>query len=119
MSLTLSARNTVLPLLLSGTVYIALHTGNPGDDASANQVADGSYARQPATFSINTGTGTAISNETLNFSFSGSATVTHVSMWSAATGGAAVERQSLSAPVDVTSGTFTIAAGDITLGGAS
>lgn len=119
MSLTLSARNTVLPLLLSGTVYIALHTANPGDTAAANEVTDASYARQAATFSVNTGTGTAISNETLNFHFAAAATVTHVSMWSAATGGTATERQPLSAPVDVTSGTFTIAAGDITLGGVS
>lgn len=119
MSLTLSARNTILPVLLPGTVYIGLHTGNPGDTAAANEVASGSYSRQAATFTINTGTGTAISNETLNFNLSAAMTITHISMWSAATGGTALEKQPLSAPVAVTSGTFTIAAGDITLGGAS
>lgn len=119
MSLTLSARNTILPTLVGGTVYIALHTAAPGDAGSANELVDSSYARQAATFTIDSGTGTASLAATLNFSLSAAATITHISMWSAATGGTASEQQSLTAPVAVSSGTFTIAAGDITLGGVS
>lgn len=117
MSLTLSARNTILPLILPGTVYVALHTSNPGDTASANEVSDSSYARQPATFTINTDSGLAVSNETLTFSLAASHTITHISLWSAATGGTAVESQTLTSAVSVTDGTFIIGAGNITLGG--
>lgn len=117
MGLTLSARNTVLPILLPGTVYIALHTSNPGDTATASEVVDASYARQAATFTINTGTGTAATSAALTYTLAASHTITHISMWSAATGGTAVESQPLTAPVNVTGGTFIIAAGNITLGG--
>jgi hypothetical protein len=119
MSLTLSARNTILPTLFPGTVYIALHTGNPGDTGSANELVDSSYARQPATFTIDSGTGTAALAAAIDFSIATTVTLTHISIWSAATGGTASNRQPLTAPVDVSSGTFTIAAGDITIGGAN
>lgn len=116
MSLTLSARNTVLPTLFSGTVYVALHSGNPGDTASANELSGGGYARQPATFSIDNSTGTASLVSGVSFTVSGTVTITHISMWSAATGGTAFNRQPLASPVQA-SGTFTIATGDITVGG--
>ena len=119
MSLTLSARNTILPTLFSGTVYIALHTGNPGDSGSANEVSGGGYARQPATFTIDPSTGTVALSAGLNFTVGSTMTLTHISIWSAVSGGTASNRQPLTAPVEVSSGTFTIAAGDITVGGAS
>ena len=117
MSLTLSARNSILPSLLSGTVYIALHTGAPGDSATANEVTDGSYSRKPATFSINAATGTAILDAAITFSLSSTLTLTHISIWSAASGGNASNSQPLTAPTQVASGSFTIAAGGITIGG--
>lgn len=117
MSLTLSARNSVLPTLFSGTVYIALHAGNPGDSATANEISGGGYARQPATFTVDTSTGTAVLGAGLSFTVGKGVTLTHISMWSAQTGGTAFNRQPLSAPVQVPSGTFTIAAGDINTGG--
>ena len=117
MSLTLSARNSVLPSLFAGTVYIALHSGNPGDSATANELSDGSYERQPATFNVDSGTGTAILGAGLTFAVGSTVTLTHISMWSSASGGAAFNRQPLTAPVQVSSGTFTIAEGDIITGG--
>lgn len=117
MSLTLSARNSVLPTLFAGTVYVALHAGNPGDSATSNEISGGGYARQPASFNIDTGTGTAILGAGLTFSVGSNFTLTHISMWSAASGGSAFNKQPLTAPVQVSSGTFTIAAGDITTGG--
>lgn len=117
MSLTLSARNSILPSLFSGTVYVALHTGSPGDTGSGNELATSGYARQAATFSVNTSTGTASLVAAVNFNVSATVTLTHISIWSAATGGSASTSQPLLAPVQVTSGTFTIAAGDITVGG--
>lgn len=119
MSLTLSARNSILPGLYSGTVYVALHTDNPGDSGSADELSTSGYTRQPATFNVDTGTGTASLAAALNFNISSTVTLTHISIWSAATGGAASTRQPLLAPVVVSSGTFTIAAGDITIGGAA
>jgi len=119
MSLTLAGRNIALPTLLPGTLYIALHTGNPGDAGSANQLADGSYTRQPTAFAVNTSTGTAASSSALNFTLSATATLTHISIWTAASGGTCVSSQPLTAPVSASAGTFTIAAGDINLGGVS
>jgi hypothetical protein len=119
MSLTLSARNSILPSLYSGTVYVALHTGNPGDSGSANELTTSGYTRQAATFTVNTTTGTAALVAALNFNISSTVTLTHISIWSAASGGSASTRQPLLAPVQVSSGTFTIAAGDITIGGAA
>lgn len=121
MSLTLQARNTTLPTLLSGTVYVALHTADPGDDASANECTDGSYTRQSTTFTLNSGIGQSANDLALSFNFANATTITHMSVWSAQTGGTPAVKQALAAPVAASGSPLIIAvaAGDITIGGPS
>jgi hypothetical protein len=61
-------------------VKAALYTGNPGTAGTANEVTGGSYARQTATFSANSGGACAL---TSNVSFTGmpACTVTHWGLW--------------------------------------
>lgn len=63
---------------------IGLHTGDPGEDGSANEVTGGSYARQNVTFSAATG-GLTSNTGTVTFSGMPACTVTHVSVWDATT----------------------------------
>ena len=47
-ALTNHGEDLALDTLLAGTVYIALHTGDPGEDADQNEVTiaiDADYAR--------------------------------------------------------------------------
>jgi hypothetical protein len=48
------------------TVYLALHTGDPGI-TGANEVTGGSYARQTITFAADGGTGTSLNTGTTDF----------------------------------------------------
>ena len=77
--------------------YIGLHTGNPGT-TGANEATGGGYARQPITWAtgdasdgVKTATQVAISVP--------AGTYTHVSLWSAATGGTLRDTHDL--PTDV------------------
>ena len=57
-ALTNYGEDLALDTLLAGTVYIALHTGDPGEDADQNEVTtviDADYARKSATFAAGTG----------------------------------------------------------------
>lgn len=129
-----TAENDVLALLFNatalswnanGSLYVALHTGDPGEGGSqtTSECAFGSYARQAVarsgagwTVSGNTATNAA----TISFPecTSGSETVTHVSIGTASGGaGQIVYSGALSASRSVSSGiTLQFAAGalDIT-----
>ncbi|WP_295487847.1 hypothetical protein [uncultured Pseudomonas sp.] len=119
MSMTLYARVQTLTQLLGGTVYVGLHTANPGDTGSANEVSVSGYARQAASFSLNSSTGTSVNSGALSFPAASSGyTVTHYSIWTAATGGNCLVRQELNAPQTIASGgTATVSAGALTVGG--
>jgi len=83
---------------LLDTVYISLHTGDPGT-TGANEVTGGSYARESAAFSQASSNPTTASNSgAVQFTQATGAwgTVTHFGIWSAASsgdylGGAAVD----------------------------
>jgi len=71
------------------TLYLALHTANPDEDGSGNEVStvDTAYARQTVAFTTtgNTTSNTAAveyATATGNFG-----TVSHVAVWDASTGG--------------------------------
>lgn len=120
MSLTLYGRVQALQALnLSSTVYVALHTGNPGDAGSANEVTDSAYSRLSATFTFNSATGTYALSTALTWpAANGSYTITHISIKDAATGGNTLVRQALTAAVSIAAGgTPAFAVGDITVGG--
>jgi hypothetical protein len=64
------------------TVTLSLHTGDPGEDGTANEVAGGSYARQPVTFSAAANpAGTIASSIDVNFTGMPAATITHGGLW--------------------------------------
>tara|TARA_R110002051_G_scaffold315561_1_gene394042 strand:+ start:118 stop:522 length:405 start_codon:yes stop_codon:yes gene_type:complete len=75
-----------------GTLYVALHTANPGEAGSANEASGSGYARQVITFgsaATDTAGATSISNdsEPVFGAFTGPLTFTHVSITDAVTGG--------------------------------
>ncbi|KTT33817.1 hypothetical protein SB18R_03270 [Pseudomonas oryzihabitans] len=119
MSMSLYARNQLLGLLVSGkTLYVSLHTGSPGDSGSS-EVTDKNYARQAASFNVDSSTGAATLGGALTWKAVAAAlTVTHVALYDAANGGNQIARQALKATTTYAAGdTPTIAAGDLTLRG--
>lgn len=99
----------------NGAVWVKLHTGDPGSAGTSN--AAGETSRQQATFG-SAASGRAISNTT-NIEWSSvstTETITHISLWSASSGGTFLGRDELSAPASLTAGDpFRIPAGDLDL----
>lgn len=94
------------------TVYFGLHTANP-TDAGTSEVAGGSYARQSGTFAAASG-GQCSNAAGLSFGPLPAVTVTHWSVWSAASGGTQIAYGQLSTPRTVTAGDLlTAAAGQL------
>lgn len=95
-------------------VYVKLHTGDPGEDGTAN--AAGNTTRQAATFAApaNPG-GTMSSNADVTWTnVSTSETYTHASLWDAAAGGNCLVTGALTSPKAVVAGdTFTIPSGNL------
>lgn len=119
MSLTLAGRNQVLPSLLTGTLYVALHSADPGDAGTNNELTDGNYTRQAVAFSVDSATGLASNTSALSFpTLAGAAMVTHISIKTAATDGTTLVRQPLAAGQSFNAaGVPSFAAGAITVGG--
>lgn len=89
--LSVANENAILNALLRNvsftgpaTVYVSLHTGDPGQ-TGANEVSGGSYARQAAAWSAASG-GSIANSGALSFTMPAS-TITHWGVWSAASGG--------------------------------
>jgi len=66
-------------------VYVSLHTDDPGT-TGANEVSGGSYARQQLTLAAPSNKQTS-NSAALTFSNMPAVTVTHIGLWTAATGG--------------------------------
>jgi len=73
------------------SVYVSLHTADPGDAGAANELTDSGYARKISTYDAPTsGAGTTQNSGDITFNAiadAGPFTVTHVGMWDAATAG--------------------------------
>ena len=71
---------------LIGSPYVQLHTGDPGDDGTSNVSAE--TTREQITFSASSG---GVKNSSSQPSWqnwaAGTETITHVSLWTAASGG--------------------------------
>ena len=117
MSFTDAVKNAMLELLdeSSGSqpiTHISLHTADPGTSGTS-EVTGGSYARQAVTWGAASG-GVKSNTGSLGFSVPAGTTVTHVGGWSASSGGTWRGGGTLSASqAFATSGTYTIAAGDL------
>jgi hypothetical protein len=95
-------------------VYIKLHIGDPGEDATGNPA--GETTRQAADWSVASG-GTAALSATVTWtSVSNSETYSHFSAWDASTAGNPLFYGALDSGVAVTAGgTFNLTACPVTL----
>ena len=86
-----------LPLQVA-TPYVALHTSDPGDGATATEVSDGGYVRKLASFpQATSGTGVTQNSADITFGAVQGAgyTVTFVSIWTAVSAGTMLMSQAL------------------------
>jgi hypothetical protein len=96
--------------------YVKLHTGDPGS-AGANNAA-GNTTRQAATFSAASSGSITTSADIVWTNVSTTETYSHVSFWTASSGGTYLGNAALTASKAVTAGdNFRIAAGSLTLSG--
>lgn len=95
--------------------YIKLHTADPG--AAGANAAFGDTTRQAATFSAAGADGTITTSADVNWTnVTAAGTVTHVSFWSAVTGGTFLGSDDLAVSRVLAIGdNFTILAGDVDL----
>jgi len=98
------------------TLYLALFTSNPADDASGTEVSTSgtAYARQTVTFTVSGNTATtsaAVEFPTATASFG---TVTHVAVYDASTAGNLIAYAALTSSKTIDTGdVFRVPAGDL------
>lgn len=112
---TLIGKNTVLDSGLPDVVYAALHSGNPGADGSANEVAGGdpAYARQLVTLAA---AANASRNMVAAVTFDvPPGTVAYVSYWTAQTGGVCLATDDVTAEVFAAQGQYRLNASTLRL----
>lgn len=99
------------------TVYVALHTTDPQDDASGAEVSGGSYARTSATFGApSDGTSTTTADITFPTATASWGTVTHIGIWDASTSGNLLYHTPLDTQKAIDSGdVFKILTGNLTV----
>jgi len=103
-------------LLGSGTFYVSLHTGNPGETGAANELAAANgYARQSVTFSVAGAVASSDATVTFGPATADQGTITHFALWDAASGGNSIAYGALAASRAWSSGTLEAAAGAFTL----
>lgn len=96
------------------TVYAALFTSDPAEDASGTEVTGGGYARQAGTFSATGNTATTTAAIEYPTATADYGTVTHVAIFDAATAGNMLAYAALTASKTISSGdVFRIPTGDI------
>ena len=102
--------NTALQI---AQVYVKLHTGDPGENGTAN--AAGETTRKAASFGASA-SGTATSDADITWtSYSTAETVSHVSLWDASSGGNCLGAGALAASKTLAVGdTFVIPSGSLT-----
>lgn len=114
--------NKVLDHVLKNTaftqpanLYLALYTSDPGETDAGTEVTGGSYARQTVAFGAASG-GSASNSGAVSFSGMPAATVTHLGIRDASSGGNLLYYAALTTPLTVTSGSIVnFAIGAITV----
>jgi len=102
-----------------GARYLALHTGAPGETGASNEVsASGTgYGRQAITFVAASG-GSAANSNAPTFSNTGSdfGTISHLSVWDAASGGNCLWQGAATAAKVIAGGdSYQVQAGNLTV----
>lgn len=112
-ALTNYAENALLNSI-PNTLYVKLHTGDPGEDATGNAASN--TTRASVTMgTATTGTRTSTSAATWT-SVPAAETYSHISLWDASTGGNPYAKGALSSSKTVAIGdTFTIPSGSLSL----
>lgn len=112
MAKTTAMRNAVLDAILNATaltgaatIYMALHSGAPGADGSANELSGDGYARTAISFGA-ASDGEAVNDGAVTFPDPTGdwATATHFSIWSADTGGTCYYADALENPATAETG---------------
>lgn len=92
--------------------YVKLHTGDPGEDGTANAAAE--TTRKSLTGAASSNGVFTSTNDLAWTSVAGTETYTHVSVWDASSGGNCIWTGALTASKSVTAGdNFTIPAGSL------
>jgi len=111
------AENAALANLLgSGTYHVALHTGDPGETCTANELAAANgYARQGSTYTVTASV--AVNDAGLSFgpATADQGTQSHFSIWDDPTAGNCIAKSALTTSRAWPSGTLTGAAGDFSV----
>lgn len=118
------AETAVVDWLLGGATptrpsarYLALHTADPGETGATSELSGAGYARQAVTFGA-ASAGAASNTSSHSFTASGAnwGTVTHFSIWDAATTGNCLYSGALSVSRTINDGeSATVASGAITV----
>lgn len=119
MAFTTTTANKIIDKILrntdfvhASTIYVSLHDGDPGQTGS-NELTGGGYARKLAAFSAAAGKATSNASD-IEFPTMPTATVTHIGLWSAASGGNFWWGGALTVSKALTTGdTLKIPAGDL------
>jgi hypothetical protein len=86
----------------AGTLYVKLHTADPG--SAGTTAASAVTTRQQATFSASSGGSMAMTSMAAGFSMTTGETITHISLWDAATVGTFLWSGALTASKPVVNG---------------
>jgi hypothetical protein len=118
MGFSTTTRNSLLDAIFNNTsyvvaqAYVSLHTADPGN-TGASEVTGGSYARQAGSFCA-AASGALSNDANIDFTSMPAATVTHVGLWTAVSGGTWIGGGALTASKTTNSGdTLRIATGDL------
>ncbi|NDY56637.1 hypothetical protein G3N56_07760 [Desulfovibrio sulfodismutans] len=108
--LTTSGKNAALDGLGS-TFYAALHSGAPGAAGADNELTGGTpaYARKAITLGAASGGARAATTQP-EFDVPPSTTVSHASLWTAATGGTCLATDDVTSEAFAAQGTYTLTA---------
>lgn len=100
----------------NATVYVKLHIGAPGSAGANNAAANTS--RQQATFNAASSGATTNTSDVVWTNVSNSETYSHISLWSASSGGTFLGEAALAGSQAVVAGNnFRIVAGDLDISG--
>lgn len=113
MALVNNAKHVMLDELATVAVFVSLHTADPGATGT-NEVTGGSYTREAITW--NPASSGALDNDANPvFDVPAGTTITHVGLWSAASGGTWYGSDDITSEVFGSAGTYTLTDFDITL----